>query len=976
MNNNFINIVFYWSIGKMKFTNLLTVLIVAVLGFSTAIAGEKFVISGRIIDQDNGEILRGATVQLVKLKKGAKTDMKGSFRIKDVESGNYELKISYVGYKEKEIKDINVVNQNVNLGDIVLSTAMTETEAVVVSAERIMDNQAALLSQRKNAAQLSDGISTEEIKKTSDADAGQALKRVSGITLVNDKFVYVRGVSERYSNTTLNGSSLATTEPDKKAFAFDMFPAEFLENANVAKSFTPDLPGNFAGGLVQLNTIDFPQGFSFKVTTGASMTDNLTFDNKFITYNGGKNDWLGFDDGTRALPSAIPNSPTEFKQLTNDLKSQDEEILKNAQDKWLGISSAFNSNVWKRDTVTAKPNGNIAMSYTDIFSLGESTDLGIMASGMYGNSYNMNGLERGQLQADGKSFNYFGSGQQMTYSTNLGALFNIALKLGDNNTISLKNTYNNSADDETTIIEGYKEQNQIRQYAFQFVEKNLFASQLTSEHRFSDLSNSVLNWKLGYSHSERDEPDYRRVRYSRNDVNEPFRVDIYDMGGNGYQAGRFFSNLDESSYNASLDFTLPIDNLKLKMGGLYESKDREFAVRSFTIVKSNVLLPSYYNAKFDYVVQNYGDEDFYNSSFEISPDELFNGENFNVSRFGINEETKLTDSYKATENLTAGYLMADMPFLFMGGKFRVIGGVRLEHSTQNLSSFYKIAAGNKDSVFVDRNQLDFLPAINLNYEISESMNLRMAASQTLTRPSLREYAPFTFYDFQFQGDVTGNPDLERALIQNYDIRWEWFTNPGEVISVSAFYKSFDNAIEETIIPTSSNFKKTFTNAQGTAFNYGVEFEFRKSLEVISESLSNFMFNMNLALINSQIEVKQVNKIDKRAMWGQSPYTLNLGLFYTNTDWGTTVNLGYNVYGKRIIQVADVQRFNFDDPHVYELARNVVDLSVSQSIMENLEVKLAAKDILNEKAVWEQNGKTVSTNSKGRGFSISIGYKIK
>ena len=189
----------------MKFTNLLTVFIAIIIAFGLVDAAEKFIISGRIIDQENGEIMRGATVQLIGTKKGAKTDMKGSFRIKDVESGSYSLKITYIGYKEKEVKEVNVVNANISLGDIVLYAAVTETKEVVVSASRILDNQAAMLSQRKNAAQLSDGISTEEIKKTSDADAGQALKRVSGITLVNDKFIYIRGVSERYSNTTLNG---------------------------------------------------------------------------------------------------------------------------------------------------------------------------------------------------------------------------------------------------------------------------------------------------------------------------------------------------------------------------------------------------------------------------------------------------------------------------------------------------------------------------------------------------------------------------------------------------------------------------------------------------------------------------------------------------------------------------------------------------------------------------------------------------
>lgn len=960
----------------MKLSKFIATFIVLAIAFGTLSAQTKYILSGRIIDNESGDLLRGATIQLVGTKKGAKSDLKGTFKIKELDAGTYSLKISYVGFQEKTISDIKIINENVNLGDIVMNVEASTSEEVIVTADRIMDNQAALLAIRKNAMQLSDGISNEEIKKTPDADAGQALKRVSGITLVNDKFVYVRGVSERYSNTTLNGTSLATTEPDKKAFAFDMFPSDFLENANVAKSFTPDLPGNFAGGLVQLNTIDFPQGFSLKFSTGAAFSDNLTFQNKFISTRGGANDWLGFDDGTRAIPAMFPSNPQDFKQLTNDLKSSDENLLKTAQNRWLEMNQSFSTKQFKRDTVNGRPNGNFALSYTDIFSFGDNYDIGLMASGMYGNGYSLNQIERGRLQADGINFNYFGAGEQMTYSTNLGGMLNIAFKLGANNTVSLKNTYNNSSDDETTIINGYKEQNEIKQYAYQFVQKTLLASQLGGEHSFSKLNNSVINWKLGYSNSKRNEPDFRRIRYSRNDPNEPFRVDIYDMNGNGYQAGRFFSNLNENAYNASLDYTIPIESMKFKAGGLYESKDRDFLVRSFTMVKSSVLLPRYYNEEYGYVMNNGGDEEFYDSQFSANPDKLFTDSSFSLGRLGYAEETKPTDSYKAKEGLFAGYLMGDVPFVIAGNKFRAIAGVRLESSKQNLYSYYKIASDNTDSTFVDREDLDFLPAVNINYEMNKDMNLRFAASQTLTRPSLREYAPFTFYDFQFQGDVTGNPDLVRALIQNYDIRWEWFTAPGEVISVSGFYKKFKNAIEETIIPTSSNFKRTFTNADGPAYNYGIELEFRKGLSFISEALSNFMFNMNLALINSEIEVKQVNKIDKRTMWGQSPYTLNLGLYYSNIDWGTTLNISYNTFGKRIIQVADVQRYSFENPHVYELPRNVIDISLSQNLLQNLELKLTAKDILNEKSVWQQNGRTVAASAKGRGYSLSIGYKIR
>lgn len=962
---------FYVDLKKMTILFLTFTMLLPLSVFAQG----KGMILGKIVDEETGEVLRRATVLVVGTKIGGYSDVKGEYKLRNLSAGTYSISVSYVGYTPKTIENIELKEGQTLTFNIVLSSAIKKTEEIVVEARRENNNEAAILAQRKNASQVSDGISIEEIKRTPDSDAGQSLRRVSGVTLVNDKFVYVRGVSERYSNTTLNGTALATTEPDKKAFAFDMFPSEFLENANVAKSFTPDLPGNFAGGLVQLNTVEFPSARSFKISFGTSMSDNITFDKKFITYHGGKNDWAGFDDGTRAMPSNFPKSPEAMRDLTNRLRSEDETVLQKAQEEWVALGKSMNSKSWKRDTIKTPLNGSINLSYTDIFRIG-GDDFGIIASAMYGNSYSQNDIYRATLESSGAVYNH-NQGTISTFSTNLGGLLNIAYKIGDHTSISLKNTYNNSADDETTIMHGKKDQVLTRQYGFQFVEKTLFASQLGGEHNMNFLNNALLDWKFGFSNSKRDEPDFKRVRYSRADSANPLRVDIYDLAGNGYQAGRFFSNLDEKALTGALNFTLPIDNLKIKTGLLWENKNRDFNVRSFTINKSTHLLKYYYDADFGYPVYNYGDDEFYNSEFLLEPEDIFgNPNNFSETRLGMSEETKPTDSYKAEEGLVAGYLMGDIPFDVASNKLRVIAGVRVESSSQNLKSMYPISFQKTDSIFVDETYFDVLPAINIVYELTKDMNLRASASQTLTRPSLREYAPFTFYDYYFQGDVTGNPELKRALIQNYDLRWEMFPNPGEVLSASVFYKSFKNAIEETVIGTSSNYKRTFDNANGTASNYGVEFELRKNLGFISDFTRYFSFNMNLAIIESEITVEQNNVSDKRTMWGQSPYSLNLGLFYYHPELGTSVNLGYNVSGKRLIQVADKSRYPVSDPHIYEMPRNVIDLSLSQTILKTLEIKLSVRDLLNEKATWKQMGNEVSRTIKEEVFPLALAISCK
>lgn len=931
-------------------------------------------ISGKVLDAESGEKLRKATIAIVGEKLGAYSDVKGEYKIRNVKPGIYTIKVSYVGYATREITNIEVkAGDNLNI-DIVLNPAVKTTGDVVVEGYRINDNQAAMLSVRKNAAQVSDGISREEIKRMPDADAGQSLRRVSGITLVSDKFIFVRGVSERYNNTTLNGATLSSTEPDKKAFSFDMFPAEFLENASVAKSFTPDMPGDFAGGLVQLNTVDFPHESSFKINIGSSMNNNVTFKDKtFVTYSGGGNDWLGFDDGTRSLPSLVPATTSEMHKLANDLRSSDETVMRNASQQWVKYGQAFNNNSWKRDSNSAPPNGNFNMSYSDIFNIA-GNDFGILASAMYNNGFEKNYIMRGQRLV-GNELNYNTVGSQSIFSTNIGGLLNLAYKIGGHTSISIKNTYNNTSEDEVTSVEGFKEQNQIRQIGYHYLHKTLLATQIGGEHTLPIL-NSVIDWKFGFSKSERDEPDYRRLRYSRNNEDEPYRIDMHDVGSTGYQAGRFFSNLKDNSLSGGLNYSITIDNVKLKAGSFYETKNRDFYVRSFTINKSTTMLKEYYDEDFGYVVPNYGDDEFYNNAFMLNPEDIFLNENFSYTRLGINEETRPIDSYKADESLAAAFIMAEVPLVFGSEKFRVIGGVRFENSTQLLKGYYPQTSEDEEYVYPENTSFDWLPSLNIIYELKSGMNLRMSATRTLTRPSLREISPFSFYDFLFQCDVVGNPNLKRALIQNYDLRWEMFPNPGEVISIGAFYKVFENAIEETIITTSSNLKKSFGNANGLGYNYGLELEFRKGLGFLTHSLSDFMLNVNLALIQSEITVSQVNERDTRPMWGQSPYTLNVGLFYANPEWGTSFNLAYNVYGKRIINVADIIAFDFPEPHVYEMPKNQIDFSITQTIFENFDAKLVVKDLLNEDLIWKQAGMTVASTNKGSSISIGFGYKLK
>lgn len=926
-------------------------------------------ITGRVVDSESGSPLRSATIMVKDTKLGAFSDVKGEYKVRNLKPGVYSLKVSYVGYLPKEIENIEVPSaQEVNI-TVVLQPESRMTEEVVVDAVRLNDNQAAILALRKNASNVSDGISIEEIKKLPDSDAGQSLKRVTGVTLVDNKFIYIRGVSERYSNTTLNGAAVTTTEPDKKAFSYDIFPSDLLENVSVVKSFTPDLPGNFAGGLVQLNTTNFPDKFSLKFSTSTSFNTNVTGKSDAFIYSpGGSTDWLGFDDGTRALPSDFPSNRREIDLLRTS--SYNPYDTTGAKEKYESLAKKFNSKSWRQDRKTINPldNRSFSLSFSNAYDLAEDSRFGIISSVNYGNSYSLNFLERNRLTADGSEF-YLAQGTQSTRSVNIGGLLNFAFKLGPNHQIGFKNLYSRSADDEATQLEGQDVAYQFLDYknfSTHYTQKELYSAQLNGDHNIFS-NNTLVEWRFGYSKSHRDEPDYRRLRFARQlaDAQEnpytPYSPEIvYTEYGDGARVGRFYSDLNDNIFSGSLNLTIPIGLIKLKAGVLNEVNNRDFNARSLTIITP----PQGLADDIDSILYDYK-----------NPDRIFAPENFRVDDgFRISEDSKLMDSYTANENLWAAYLMLDLPFKLFNQDIRFIGGVRYENSHQRLNSFQI----NDEKIEVNNINQDFLPSINFIWKANEQTNLRLSYSKTLTRPTFREYAPFAFFDFLTQYLMRGNPSLVRSMINNYDLRYELFPQVGEVFSVGVFYKSFENAIEETIFPQQSEISRTYDNAKGDAKNYGVEFELRKNLGTIFSFLSNFTFNMNLTLIKSEITVLQGGKgtEDIRSMWGQSPYTFNLGLFYFEPDWKTSINVGYNIYGRRIIQVAQQGIYTFDDPHIYELPRNMLDLSVIQPVFSNMELKLSIKNLLNEKLTFQQGGKTVDLNNVGTDITFGISYKIQ
>ncbi len=915
------------------------------LTFSVVIDSSAQSIQGKVTDAANSDPLTGATIKVLEVKTGAIADLDGSYVIEDIAPGKYELEFSYVGYTTRKVKDVVVVSGKATIVDMALNTDGVTTEEITVEATPNLANEESLLNEQKNSDQIQDGISEQQIKRAPDASASDVVKRVTGINIVGSKFVFVRGISERYNNTTLNSVLVPSTETDKKSFTFDMFPSKLLENIIVSKSFTPDLPGNTSGGLVQLTTKDFVEQFTYSFELTGSFVNQTTLDGGFYDYNAGQSKLLfwnsGKDDGGRSIPSNFPTTPISGAN---------------------NLGKSFKNN-WGQNERKAPMNGGFQLSLGNNFGV-FGNPLGAIASYTYRNAFTNSNVNRNIFNSDTTTLLDF-DGRSSQYNVLSGGLFNLNYKIGNNNKLSVKNTYTLVSDDFTQYFEGVdniKSNNEKRLYSYYFSERSLFTTQLAGSHYLGTSSAMNITWNASYSEADRTEPDYKTVNYQRlQGSDEQFFVPL-SIVANSKVGERFFSELTDLSRFANMDFEMKFlesgksFRSKFKTGMLVTDTRRQFSARLFAPIKS-------FSSPFDILYQ--------------PVDSIFGPQNIDSTIISFVETTNKSDSYVANENIYAGYGMIDGYF----DKFRFVAGLRYEYNEQKLTGFQRTT---EDEIKVNEINRDFLPSIGLTYEMNPKTNIRASYSLTVSRPELRELAPYGFIDFITTGETSGNPDLKESLVRNYDLRYEIYPEPGEIASVSLFYKKFDQPIEKVIVPVQSGAfipSYTFENATNGAFNYGIEIEIRKKLGFISSYLRDLAFNGNITFVNSEVNLEGLeigSSETTRRLQGQSPYLLNLGLFYDNYDYGLSVNLLYNRFGERI---AEVGKIGFSD--VVEQGRNVIDFSITKSFLNRFEAKFAIKDILAEDQIFlqefELNGqkynKEVLKYSYGTNYGLSLSYKF-
>ncbi|MDP2208783.1 MAG: TonB-dependent receptor [Bacteroidota bacterium] len=896
-------------------------------------------ITGTITDKKTDEILIGSNLLIVGTATGTTTDIDGKYVIRGLTPGQYSLRISYISYQSVTVNNIKVEEGKDTKIDVQLNPSTIELHEVVVSASVLKNTETNVLKIQMNSANIVDGISAELIRKNNSSDGTDVLKRMTGVTISEGKYAFVRGVGDRYNNTLLNGANLPSTDPEKKSFSYDIIPASLIENVITAKTSTPDKPADFSGGLIQITTIEFPQRFTtdFSLTSGIN---TYTSFKDFTGYSGGKTDFLGYDDGSRDYPSAISNLKLTRGNFTDD------EIL--------NIASSFKNN-WNVNNKRVPMNGNMKLTIGDKMEFFDENILGYIGSVSYSNSFSAAENERNFYDFTGPRYLYNGN----NYSNNVmwSGMLNFSVKFGMTNKISLKNVYNQNSDDEVTIFKGdYRYADQYREItSLRFVSRSLLSSQLLGEHRFDILNGLNFDWTFSYSQSERNEPDARRYVYSRglDDPNEPLRFQLDQS-----LATRYFGNLLDHDFNGGTNFNLKVfespELPKIKFGLFYNKKERNFDARLFGF--KNV--PG----------GNFLAED---SILQRSVEEIFSPENINRTFITVTEITKPSDSYESNQKVAAGYLMFDTNLL---EKFRVAGGVRFEYSIQVLHSFSQTG----ENINVKKNYRDWLPGINLTYLLNNFINIRLAYSTTLARPEFRELAPFSYFDFITNELVQGNTELKRSLINNYDLRFEYFPKGGELVALSFFYKRFENPIEEILTASSSNEPiRSYANADA-AKNYGVEIEIRKSLDFISDFVPYFSFVGNATVINSEVKLNNDEEINfqksNRPLQGQADYVFNLGIYYDNFDLGLNSSIVYNKVGSRIAKVGAN-----DLGDIIEKPVDLIDFSISKKLFQLFSIKFTVKDLLNQERLFIQrapNGDKVSELSRvGRNISLGLSYQL-
>lgn len=882
-----------------------------------AFAQQTIRLSGKVLNSKN-EPVGGATIKVEGLAKQTAADVEGRFTLQLEAGKKYVITISGAGYAAKTIDDVEVKVGDDNTITITLENKGNLQEVVVRTSVR-KETTSALLGLQRNNTAVSSGVSADFIRRTPDKNTGEVLKRVSGASIQDNKFVIIRGLADRYNAALINSAQLPSSEPDKKAFSFDVIPSVLIDNIIINKTATPDLPAEFAGGLVQIQTKDVPTKDVLSVGVSWGFNTNSVFKD-FTSNKRNKTDWLGFDDGTRSLPGAFPATPQEYRALGGSNTGIAQQIE---------LSKLFSNDVYAQNTTTALPTQSYSVTWGKSARFKNGGLLGTVLSLQYRNSMLKYNVERRLHENDGDVLVQLND-EQNRYAVNAGALMNFTYVKGKHK-ISFKNLFNQLFEDNYYTRTGISN-DRIQDIDFRsslLNQRSLYSGQLEGLHQLSK-GGIKLGWNGNFSYNWKSQPDLRTSAYFRaKGSNDAFEFNDDDTR-------RFYSDLKDFSYGGSgflsIPFTMGKQKQTFKAGGSTLIRIRNFNSRILRYEPANI-------SQFDA------------SKNTLTYDKIFAAENMATDGFKVLDFTNNQDKYFGISIINGVFGMFDNK---LSEALRLVWGVRME----NFQQFLTTKDVTAKRIVVNTDKWDFLPSLNLTVSPNTKSNFRIAASRTVARPEFREIAPFSFFDYEVNYAVNGNPDLKRTSILNGDIRYEFYPKGGEAISIGAFYKQFKDPIELRLNPSSVLDRRNYQYANADkAEAIGVEFEIRKNLDFVSKSLEKFSIFSNITYIYSKVTLLSTTgsgsaATSNRPLQGQSPYLINAGLQYDNAVKGWSGSLLYNRVGQRLALVG-INELGF--PDVYERPRNQVDIQLAKKVMNKRgEFRLTWADVLNNAYYFYEN----------------------
>jgi len=911
------------TIMKFLFTPVLSFTLLILLQFGTFAQGT---VRGTVIDDLLGETVPFATVFVQETSGGTNTDLDGAYSL-SLDPGTYSLEYSFIGYATLTVSDVIVKEGEVTLMDVRMREESEVLDEIVIQAKTIRNTEAAVLTIQKKSANLLDGISSQTFRKTGDSDAAGAIKRVTGVSVQGGKYVFVRGLGDRYTKSILNGMDIPGLDPDRNTLQMDIFPTNIIDNIIVVKSFTPDLPGDFTGGVVDIVTKDFPEVKSTSISLGAGFNPDMHLNKDALGYPGGATDFLGFDDGTRNLPfqsfAQIPSTSDRSERLTN-------------------ITKSFSNN-WAAQRESNRPDLNFGLSHGNQINKNKVT-LGYNAAFNYKNTNDYyddvefsefikaNSTDVLQLET-----NKTRMGELSSNNVLMSGLLGGAIKV-NNHKISLNLIHLQNGESraglftQETILNN---SNTITRDNLEYSQRSISNALLKGKHSFQEPGLEI-EWKLAPTYSRIQDKDIRLAQFRLDDGE--YNIEPSE----GAIPSRLFRDLTEVNYSGKVDVTKKLSlqgrDSKIKLGFSNSFKERDYGILNyqFSAIGSSLL-------------------NFTGDANEILLDEnVWTPE----SRRGVyvigNFEP--ANTYNAQQNTLAAYVMNELP---ISDKLRAVYGLRVE-------KFDHIYTGQNnlgDVIFNKKKVLDkvnILPAANLIYSLTDDMNLRASFSKTVARPSFKELSIAQIYDALSDRIFVGNLNLETTDITNLDLRWELFQSGGQMFALSGFYKSFTNPIELIAFSEQSPNSVTPRNV-GDASVRGVEIEVRKNLSFGQSELSPFSIGANVTLVDSKVSLDQSaggeyqSKVrtarvgetvsTTRSMQGQSPYIVNTYVSYNNRDNGIEANLSYNVQGRRLAIVGVGE-----NPDIFEVPFHALNLKASKAFGEDdrARISLSANNILGSK----------------------------